>query len=125
MSNLESNVFPDFGYIAVGADLDPKDISQIIDVVNAEISEVVKNGFTADEIERARKPLLEGIQASMKSNNHWLSRISRAQSDPESVQRIKTVEAGWKETTSEDMQELAAKYLQPEKALIIKIVPAE
>ncbi|UTW58273.1 insulinase family protein [Kordiimonas sp. SCSIO 12603] len=125
VSNLESNVFPDFGYIAVGADLDPKDISQIIDVVNAEISEAVTKGFTDDEIERARKPLLEGVQASMKSNNHWLSRISRAQSEPESVQRIKIVEAGWKETTSEDMQELAAKYLQPEKAFIIKIVPTE
>ncbi len=125
VSNVESNTFPDFGYVAVAADLDPKDIDKIIELVNAEIAVVQKEGFTEDEIERARKPLIEGVQASLKSNNHWINRISRAQTSPESVQRIKLIEKEWLATTSEDMRKLAETYLKPENAFIIKVVPSE
>ena len=123
VGNMESDVFPDFGYFSMAVDAKPSDISRITALVKNEITELIENGLSADDIERARKPLLEGVENAKKNNGHWLGRISRAQSIPKSLAYLPTILEAWQHTDSAALQQLADQYLRPDRALEIHILP--
>jgi len=123
VSNVESDVFPNFGYFSMTVDAKPSDISRIAALVKSEITELIEDGLSTDDIERARKPLLEGVENAKKNNGHWLGRISRAQSDPKSLTYLPTTLEAWQQTDSAALQQLAAQYLRPDRAMEIHILP--
>lgn len=123
VSNLEHDIFPDYGYFAMTVDTKPDDIATIRTIMDDEISTLVSSGISEDEIERAKTPLLEGIDNAKKSNGHWIGRLSRSQSDPATLTYLPIVQDTWQTVTAAELIELAQTYLSPERALEIHIVP--
>jgi len=124
VSNVESDVFPGFGYMVAAIDIKPDDIAKIRTVITTEIASMIADGFTDDEIERARQPLLESIQNAEKSNGHWLGRISTSVSDPASVKTLAISIEAWSNATSPQLQALVSEFLKPETAFEVSILPA-
>lgn len=123
VSNLESDTFPDFGYFSVIVDAKPNDVNKITEIIHSEISRLTAGEVSLDDIERARKPFLESFENAKENNNHWLGRISRAQSDPRTLDNQDTIIQTWLNTTPSELQALAAQYLLKDATVEILILP--
>ena len=77
-----------------------------------------------DEILRARKPILERWQRQLRENGSWSSLVAEAQSRPELLERRRTRAAVLEAITPADLTAAAKHYLDPAKAVEVRIVPA-
>jgi len=79
---------------------------------------------TQDELERARNPVVSELRRLLETNSYLLSAlISGSQENPEKLKRGTTSLAELQSLTVEDLNAVARKYLAPEAALPVVIVP--
>ena len=76
-----------------------------------------------DVLQRARQPMLEGYDRALKSNVGWLSLVDRAQTEPERIERYLEAKQRLLTLTGEDIRAMAERYLDPEKALEVLVLP--
>jgi len=77
----------------------------------------------ADEFERARKPIIEGIRKSQQTNEYWLSSLSVAQRDPRELESIRVAISGFEAVTPAAVQQAAQKWLKDDNAWHLVILP--
>jgi len=123
INNLEHDIFPGYGYISLSVDAKPSDIKRITSLVTKEVGRLIKEGITEDELERARRPMLESIENAAQNNLHWIDRISTAQSNPDSLTYLAVAVNVWKNAVPDELRKLAEHYLLAENALEIHILP--
>jgi zinc protease len=78
-----------------------------------------------DLLIRARNPELEAIGHQDRDNNFWLGALSKAQSEPERLDRVRQRRAVLQSITAADLQKLAQKYLQPNQVQQVRIVSSK
>ena len=83
---------------------------------------MVAGGITEDELTRARKPILEGMEEAEEDNGSWIGLIDEAQSLPGDLDRWRNDEAVYSAITVEELTAAAGRYLVPENALKVSIV---
>ena len=79
--------------------------------------------ISQDELDRAKKPKLEGIEKDRQSNGYWIGVLSGAQTDGYSLTAERSRLAQIAKITPADIQKLAKTYLTPEKAWRLQVVP--
>mgnify|MGYP001953239713 CR=1 FL=1 len=77
-----------------------------------------------DLFDRAMKPILEYLETSLESNGSWMSVLSRAQSDPESLERFRSRDTSYQNMTLDDVLPVAKQVFDPKSAVEIQILPA-
>ncbi len=122
-SSSLSHVWTGYGTFAVAASVDLTDIAD----TRAALSETLRNLATtpvdADILQRARAPMLERIDNALKSNGGWMNLAERAQTEPNRLTRAKSARARLEKLTSADLQAMAKRYLNPEQAMQILVLP--
>jgi zinc protease len=80
----------------------------------------------ADELQRARQPLLETYDNALKTNRGWLSLVARAQGEPDRIERYLKARERLMALTAGDVQALARRYLTPDpvEVLVLPDPPA-
>jgi zinc protease len=79
---------------------------------------------TEDELQRARKPLVEGIQRSRSSSNEWwLNNLAGVQEKPERAESIRIGLEQYAAITPAELQQLARQYLVDSKAWKMAVTP--
>ena len=121
----ESDVYPDYGYLYVGADVQIDTVDQAYTAINELAADLAGGAISEDELLRARRPLLEQIENAMESNGAWMSWLSQSWSDPERLDRIRTLRADYEAVTQEQLVDLAATYLSPERSWRVTILPRD
>ncbi len=120
-----SRVNPGYGYFGVALDLAPGEVDRFFGVVD-EIAEVLASGqIAADELERARRPVLDAFEQNQEDNRYWLGLAARAQSDPEVLARHRRMRQDLESVTITDLRAAATRYLTPRNAYRIAILPPE
>ncbi len=98
-----------------------QDIGRIVKEIGAKLA---VTGATQDQLDRARKPLLKMLEDQKRNNVWWLSTIvSQAQSAPQRLEWARTITGEYQKVSLEEVNKLAAEYLKPTRATIIRIVP--
>ncbi|MEO1039145.1 MAG: insulinase family protein [Pseudomonadota bacterium] len=121
VSNSESNVFEDFGFVWVGLDVAAAEVERMYAIAD-ELAEAMRSGdVTEDELLRARQPILESIEESRESNGYWIGALSRSQAQPERLARIRSQVADYESFVVADIVALAEEYLQPDRAYRVSI----
>ena len=118
-----SQVFPDYGFIWVGLDVQVNDVPAMYGVTDEIAAALAAGDITEDELQRARQPILEQIEESRERNPFWVNALSRSQSDPERLEDIRTTAARYEAVTVADLTALAAEVLRPEAAYRVSILP--
>jgi zinc protease len=118
-----STVYPGYGYLAARLDVDPAKANDIKNVVASVAGELSLNGATQDEIDRAKNPILTAIRESERTNEYWMTVLSRAQEKPEVLDWARSRHADFASITVADVDALAKDYLAPNKASIVIIHP--
>jgi zinc protease len=125
VSSLNSDVFKGYGYMSAAAVVAPDKTDEVQKAI-ADAAEQLRDKPVSDDLlARARNPELEGIQHQDRDNGFWLGALSKAQSEPERLDRIRQRKAILQSITAADLQKLAQKYLQPNQVQQVRIVSSK
>lgn len=72
-----------------------------------------EHGATAEELERARQPLIRNTETGLRHNGWWLDVITFAQSDPEYAHGWLGAKASYESATLEDINAALKRWLDP------------
>jgi zinc protease len=121
-----SHAFPGFGFLYAIVDAPPERARELAEQIRAIGADIYRNGVTQDELERARNPVVSELRRLLETNSYLLSAlISGSQENPEKLKRGTTSLAELQSLTVEDLNLVARKYLAPEAALPVVIVPRD
>ncbi|MES2707790.1 MAG: insulinase family protein [Verrucomicrobiota bacterium] len=118
-----SDTFPGYGQMLAVMISEPKDAQQLGDIVRELADKLAKEGATADELDRARKPLLTALDEQRRNNAYWLSTVvTPSQSQPQRLDWARSMLDDFKTVKLEDLNALAKKYLPASRAVITRVV---
>lgn len=121
-----SDALEGMGYIMGESVGKPQDLDLLLKTMRDLAITLSSKGATADELDRALKPVLSQLAKSLRDNNYWLTTVmSQAQADPKRLDLARGRDADYKSISLKEVNALAKKYLGTENALMISIKPAE
>ena len=119
-----SQAFPGFGFLYALADAAPDKATMLSEEIRAIGTQLQRDGVTTDELERARNPVVSELKRLLETNGYLLNAIvSGSQERPERLKRAATSVNELQSLTVEDLNAVAKKYLLPERAVPVVIVP--
>ena len=125
-ASAPSETYRDYGFIFTSITVAPEKADQIVTATLAIADDLVKNGVTADELERAKKPVLTALRESARTNGYWLGAVlGSAQEFPQRLDWCRSRYSDNEAITVAELNELAKTYLSPAKAFRIVVVPAK
>lgn len=124
--NEGSAVFPGYGSTQAYLTVDPPRADAIVRAVLAVAGDLEKRGVTADELTRAKNPMLAEIQESERTNEYWLEVVlDRAQEEPWRLDWARTRRSDYAGITAAEVDALGARYLDPARAFRFIVLPAK
>ena len=117
-----STVFTDYGFMSASSEVNPDDVDRVYEAIASITADMAAGNITDDELQRARQPLLEGIEENQKNNGAWMSVVQTAQSKPEFLERFKNAAENYSAITTADLIEAATTYLEGNEPLKIRII---
>lgn len=122
--SFASDTFPGFGYFSSSIDLDPDKVPAVVEAVQEITAKLHAEGVSADELERARLPVLTSIRDSARTNAYWLdSVLARAQSDPRVLDWARTRESFTAAISADELNELVQRFVHPDRVSRAIILP--
>jgi zinc protease len=104
--------------------IDPEDAGTVTGAIRKIIADLNENGVTADELERALKPTINGIRDMRRKNGYWLNTVLTGSREyPEQLEWAQTIEADYRSITAEEVSRLAGVFLKNEAAAEVVIRP--
>jgi zinc protease len=122
-SNAASRDLPGFGFLISNASVRPEADEHYYQTVAAIADDLKQRPVTADEMTRARLPMIDRLHNERNSNGYWMSLLSGAVRDPRKIASAEERERNLLSITPQDLQTLAQTYLDMSKALHIQIKP--
>lgn len=118
-----SETFAGWGSIALGAEVQPGFLDRLM-VLIGEVADSLKNEpVGADELERARGPVIEQLRQQMAGNEYWIGRMWGGSWDARRLETLRTREAGLQAVTAADIQRVARQYLDASRAFRLIVEP--
>lgn len=125
-ANVPSQAFPGYGVLYALVDATPDKAPELVRQIRDIGARVAREGVTQDELQRARNPVVSALKKLLMENHYLLSAIvSGSQEQPERLMRATTSVAELEGLTVADLNEAARKYLRPEDALPVLVVPLQ
>jgi len=125
-ANVPSQAFPGYGVLYALVDATPDKATELVGEIRDIGARVAREGVTEDELERARNPVVSALKKLLMDNHYLLSAIvSGSQEQPERLTRATTSLPELQGLTVADLNEVARKYLRPEDALPVAVVPLQ
>ena len=118
-----SNVAPNQGYVFAETELPPSKMPLFFAAIRAIAADLRAHPVAADELERARKPLVDDLIAQKQTNAFWVTELVGAQDDPRRIDLIRDQVPRLKAVTPADLQAAANRYLGDGKEWKLEITP--
>lgn len=112
-----------WGTFSVRTSVDVKEVAATRAAIHSLLEELRKAPVNADVVQRARAPMLEGLDALLKTNAGWMALADRIQSKPDGIERFTASRAIVSALTAEDLLALARRYLDPDQGLEVLVLP--
>ncbi|MFH1497991.1 MAG: insulinase family protein, partial [Verrucomicrobiota bacterium] len=124
--SLMSDTYPGYGWLLTNITVDPGRAPEIEAAVLAIAADLHDHGVTADELERARRPILNSLEESARTNSYWIGAVlASAQEQPQRLDWARSRPTDFATVTKAELDALAQKYLSPDRAFRFTIVPAQ
>jgi zinc protease len=122
-SSYLSHEWKGYGIFAVNVSAEVSEVPAVRAAVAQVAADLRKAPVSDDILQRARQPLVEGLQNALKSNSGWMALVDRAQTRPDTIERFEKARARVLALTAADVQAMAARYLAPEAGLEVLVLP--
>ncbi|WP_298284659.1 pitrilysin family protein [Novosphingobium sp.] len=124
-SSSLSRVWTGYGTFTINASVDLADLTATRTALRETMRALAAAPVDPDVLQRARAPMLERIDNALKTNSGWMALAERAQTQPDRLQRAKAARARLENVTAANLQALARRYLTPEQAVELLVLPEE
>lgn len=122
--NASSRIYDGFGVMRAVLIVDPGQVEILHQEVLTIAREIWQGNISNAELERAKEPMLTSLRDMVRTNGYWLkSVLANSARYPEQLEWPTTILSGFSSFSLEDVQALGAKYLNPENAASITILP--
>jgi zinc protease len=121
--HVASETFPGYGYMAAQIEAPPEKLDRFLADAAAIVADLRERPVGEDELQRAKKPVVEGLIRQRAGNPWWLSQLAQVQTRPEVARAIASQLAEYQGVTAADLQKAARQYLVDAKAWKLEIVP--
>ena len=118
-----SSTYRGYGTFSLTASVDLAEVAATRAAVAELLDELRAAPLSADMIERARRPLLEGYDNALKDLGGWINLAARAQSEPDRLDRWNAAPDLIRAITPEDLHQTMLKWLTPDGAVEILVAP--
>jgi zinc protease len=125
VSSEYSDTYKGYGTISVQAETAPDKLPAFFAAMDTIIRKLRDAPIGADELKRAREPLVERMKRNMDSNDWWLDQLTYSVDRPWYLPQTLTAIDDMEKLTPADIQALAQKYLRPELAWKAEVVPEQ
>ncbi len=122
--NVSSRVYPGYGVVQARLIVDPDQIEVLKKEVMAIAYELWQGDISAEELERAKRPMLTALKDMVRTNTYWLkSVLALSKRYPQQLEWPTTILTTFGGFTVEEIKTLSRFYLDPKQAAIITVVP--
>ncbi len=122
VASMMSDTFPGYGQTFAMMITEPQHAEKLGPIVRDLAAKLAAEGATADELERARKPLLTALQEQRRNNAYWLGTVvTSSQSQPQRLDWARSMIDDFSSATLADLNALAKQYLTADKVVIARI----
>ena len=112
-----------WGILRVFANVPTPRIADFYAAVEKTVSDLKSKEVSAEELERARGPLVHDLQNAQQNNLYWLVYLQEAQIDPRRLDGIRTNLSDLQKVTAADVQRAAQTYLLDDRAWKLVAMP--
>lgn len=123
VSASSPRIWRGYGTFSFRASVDVKEVAATRAAIRGLLEELRKAPVSADIVQRARAPMLEGLDAALKTNAGWMGLADRIQSKPDGIDRFANSRAIITALTADDLLALARRYLDPDQGLEVLVLP--
>ena len=113
----------DQGALTVSAGTGPDQVEAVIAAMRETASRLAQpGGITAEALEAARTPMLEGARTRRQNNNWWVEAMDGSYRDPQVIRDALTWEDEYRSLTLEEVQAAATAWLSAEP-IEVRVLP--
>ncbi|HLZ84616.1 MAG TPA: insulinase family protein, partial [Caulobacteraceae bacterium] len=105
-----------FGYLQASVEIPPAKIEGFYRDVDAIVSDLGRNPPTADEVLRARAPLVDAETRARETLDFWSYFLAKSQADPRELDAIRRKIPDYNSVTAAEITAVCRKYLTAERA---------
>lgn len=110
-SNTNSWVTPSWGFLSVQATVPSPKLAEFYAAAQKVAADLATTEIPADELERARGPLINHAERNKKTNGYWMGLLAGAQIEPRALDLIRSQIPAYQAVTAKDVLAVAKKYL--------------
>ncbi len=118
-----SRYWTGYGVFGVAASVSVAEVGAARTAIAETIARLRNAPVSADELQRARQPLVEAQDNALKTNRGWLTLTARAQSEVDRIGRYLKAKERLLAVTVDQIRNLARRYLGADKAVEILVLP--
>lgn len=101
---------PGEAYLGVTLETPPANFGKFHDLLTAQLKDLAAKPVSADELARAKQPLIETERKKRETNAFWLAKLAQVARDPRVEQEALGKLGRMEGVTPADVQTLIAKY---------------
>jgi zinc protease len=125
-SSGPSDTYRNYGLMTALIAVDPAKAKAVTDATLAIAEDLVTNGVTEDELERAKKPILTSLREAGRNNQYWLfSVLSNAQELPQRLDWRRSIDTDFAAITKAEIDALSKQYLPVARAFRVTSLPVK
>ena len=117
------SLFADTGTFAVYAGTTPQNAETVIDIVLGQFEDVLANGLSAAELERAKGHLKGSLVLSSEDPSSRMNRLGRQQLTTGEILSIDELIARFDRITMDDVQRVAERLFSPRRFRVTVVGP--
>ena len=116
-------VYRQGGAFQAGSSCKPENAREVADAVHTIFAEFAKSGPTPEELENARKQVLNALDTGMKEPSYWMNLLTSFDLHQRSLDEARTQAQQYKELTAEQLVSAFRKYYVPEAQFTVTAIP--
>lgn len=116
---------PSGGYLAATTQLRPGDLPAFFAATDKIAADLAAAPATPDEIARVTEPMKQLITRASTGNGFYMYQLEGGALEPEKFAQLRSILTDYSAITPERLQQLAKRYLVPDKAWRLKVVPGK
>lgn len=122
--NSSSRVDPGYGVLRCLVTVDPQVIGQVKGTIENIAGELVRQGVTADELQRNLAPIQTSLKDLQRTNRYWMeSVLALSGRHPEQLEWPLTLQDDFASVTREQVNTFARRYLQVDRSARLIVLP--
>ena len=124
LSNSSEDI-PSWGIFYAASELKPESAPTFFRIAREIVADLAAKPAAPDEFERAKNPVLTGIERRMRTNAYWLSAMEDWAREPEMIDYIRTFPSDYQKMTAEHVRAAVAAHVAEAPDWSMLVVPAK